>query len=296
MKYTSYFKVTKLRITFANLISNIQKMNKTIFITGASTGIGKATAIYFAEKGWNVAATMRTTSKGTDLLKYPNVKLLSVDVMQTESIATAIEQSIEHFGGIDVMFNNAGYGLVGAFEAMSDAQIRRQFDTNVFGVMNVTRAILPYFREKKVGTIINTTSMGGIITFPLYSVYHSTKWALEGFMESLQFELRSHNIKIKNIEPGAIKTDFENAIDFVSTASYDNYAIKVHHNMLESYKQAPGPIVVAKKVWKAANDNSYRLRYPVGGLGPFLIVIRKLLPLSWFVSVVRLATEKGSKS
>ncbi|MDI1234177.1 MAG: SDR family oxidoreductase [bacterium] len=269
-------------------------MNKTIFITGASTGIGKATAIYFAEQGWNVAATMRTTAKGADLLKYTNVKVWPLDVMQTESISTAIDQTIAHFGGIDVIFNNAGYALVGAFEAMSDAQLRQQFDTNVFGVMNVTRAILPYFREKKGGTIINTTSMGGIITFPLYSVYHSTKWALEGFMESLQFELRAHHIKIKNIEPGAIKTDFDTAIDFVSSAAYDPYATNTHHSMLENYKQAPGPIVVAKKVWQAANDSSYRLRYPVGGLGPLLIIMRKVLPFSWFTALVRLATEKGN--
>ena len=241
MKYSSYFIVTKLRITFANEKSNIIKMSKTIFITGASTGIGKATAIYFAEQGWNVAATMRTVSKGADLAKYPNVKVWPLDVMQTETIQSAIEQSIAHFGGIDVMFNNAGYALVGAFEAMSDAQLRKQFDTNVFGVMNVTRAILPYFRAKKRGTIINTTSMAGIITFPLYSVYISTKFALEGFMESLQFELRTHNVKIKNIEPGAIKTNFDNAIDFVSIPAYDGYAVPVHQNMLKSFKQAPGP-------------------------------------------------------
>lgn len=270
-------------------------MSKTIFITGASTGIGKATAIYFAERGWNVAATMRTTNKGADLTKYPNILVIALDVLQTEQIALALEQTKKHFGGIDVIFNNAGYGLVGAFEAMSDAQIRKQFDTNVFGVMNVTRAILPYFREKKGGTIINTTSMGGIITFPLYSVYHSTKWALEGFMESLQFELRMHNIKIKNIEPGAINTEFDNALEFVSTPAYDRYAKRAHQNMLNSYKQAPGPLVVAKKVWKAANDSSFRLRYPVGGLGPLLIIMRKFLPLAWFTSLVRVATEKGTQ-
>ena len=269
-------------------------MNKTIFITGASTGIGKATAIYFAEQGWNVAATMRTVSKGADLAKYQNIKVWPLDVMETESIKSAIEQSIAHFGGIDVMFNNAGYALGGAFEAMSDAQLRKQFDTNVFGVMNVTRTILPYFRSKKEGTIINTTSMGGILTFPLYSVYNGTKFALEGFMESLQFELRAHNIKIKNIEPGAIKTDFDNAIVFVSTPAYDGYALPTHHNMLKSFKQAPGPIVGAKKVWKAANDSRFRLRYPAGGLGPLLIVMRKVLPLAWFTGLVRLGTEKGN--
>lgn len=270
-------------------------MNKTILITGASTGIGKETAIFFAEKGWNVSATMRTPEKGKDLLKYSNLKIFALDVMNEASISRAINDTITVFGSIDVLFNNAGYALVGAFEAMNEQQIKKQFDTNVFGVMNVTRAILPHFRAKQKGMIINTTSMGGLITFPLYSVYHSTKWALEGFMESLQFELKQFNIKVKNVEPGAIKTEFENAIDFVSTKDYDNYTQKAHKNMLDAYKSAPTAEVVAKKVWQAANDNSYRLRYPVGGQGPLLLFIRWLLPLSWFTKIVGSQVEKGIK-
>lgn len=270
-------------------------MNKVILITGASTGIGKITAIYFAEKGWNVSATMRTTQKGEDLLKYPNVKIFALDVMNESSIKKAIENTISTFGVIDVLFNNAGYALVGAFEAMNHEQIKKQFDTNVFGVMNVTRAILPHFRAKKNGMIINTTSMGGLITFPLYSVYHGTKWALEGFMESLQFELKPFNIKVKNIEPGAIKTEFENAIEYVSTKDYHNYTSQAHKNMLDAYTNAPTPEVVAKKVWKAANDNSYRLRYAVGGQGPLLLFMRWLLPLSCFTKMVSSRVEKGIK-
>jgi short-subunit dehydrogenase len=115
-------------------------------------------------------------------------------------------------------------------------------------------------------------------------------------MESLQFELRQFNIQVKNIEPGAIKTEFENAIDFVSTKDYDNYTKQAHKNMLDSYKTAPTAEVVAEKVWQAANDNSYRLRYPVGGSGPMLLFIRWLLPLSWFTKIVRSVTEKGIKN
>lgn len=269
-------------------------MSKTIFITGASTGIGKETALLFAAKGWNVAATMRSPEKGKSLA-HSNIKLLPLDVMDVNSINTAIQATIVAFGSIDVVFNNAGYALVGAFEAMSNEQIKKQFDTNVYGVMNVTKAILPHFRSKRKGTIINTTSMGGLITFPLYSVYHSTKWALEGFMESLQYELKPFNIKVKNIEPGAIKTEFANAIDFVSIKEYDRYAQKAHQNMLDTYKTAPDGTVVAKKVWQAANDNSYRLRYPVGGSGPVLLFLRWLLPLSWFTALVKSQVEKGIK-
>ena len=269
---------------------------KTILITGASTGIGKSTAIYFAQQGWNVAATMRNIDKGKDLLQFKNIKLFPLDVMDPSSIDTAIQDATKAFGSIDVLFNNAGYALVGAFEAMSNEQIKKQFDTNVFGVMNVTRAILPHFREKKNGTIINTTSMGGLLTFPLYSVYHGTKWALEGFMESLQFELKQFNIKVKNIEPGAIKTDFyDRSMDYVSNKDYDRYTNVAHPNMLKEGASAPGPEIVAKKVFSAANDTSYKLRYPVGGVGPVLLFIRWLLPLSIFNALVKSQVEKGFK-
>lgn len=272
---------------------------KTILITGASTGIGKETAKYFAAKGWNVAATMRSPEKEKELDKIANIKVFKLDVMDEASIQKAIDDTISAFGGIDVLYNNAGYALVGAFEAMSNEQLRRQFDTNVFGVMSVTRALLPYFRERKTGTIINTTSMGGLITFPLYSVYHSTKWALEGLMESLQFELKQFNIRIKNVEPGAIKTDFyDRSLDFVTKTgltAYDAYVEAANTNMLKFGENAPGPLIVAKKVYQAANDGSYQLRYPVGGSGPVLLMLRRFLPLSWFTAIVKSQTEKGFK-
>ena len=275
-------------------------MNKTILITGASTGIGKETAIYFASKGWNVAATLRILDKEQELTKHSNIKLFKLDVTDETSIRKAIDDIISAFGEIDVVYNNAGYALVGAFEAMNYEQIIRQFDTNVFGVMNVTRAILPYFRERKKGTIINTTSMGGLMTFPLYSIYHATKWALEGFMESLQFELKPFNIKIKNIEPGVIKTAFYGKSATFATkpglSAYDAYVKVTQDNMLKVSASAPGPLVVAKKVFKAATDNSFRLRYAVGGNGPALLFLRWLVPLSWFNEIVRSQLEKGLKN
>jgi NADP-dependent 3-hydroxy acid dehydrogenase YdfG len=270
-------------------------MPKTILITGASTGIGRETAVYFAKKGWNVAATMRNTEKGTDLLNYQGIRLFSLDVTDTQSVKTAIDAVIAAYGGIDVLLNNAGYALVGAFEAMTEQQIHRQMNTNVIGVMNVTRAVLPHFRSKKEGLVINITSMGGLITFPLYSVYHATKWAVEGFMESLHFELRQFNIRVKNIEPGAIKTEFENALDFVDTEAYHAYVSQAHANMLETYKTAPGAAIVAQTVYRAATDGSNLLRYPTDAQGKMLLFLRWLLPNSWYFGIVRMILEKGIK-
>ncbi len=269
-------------------------MKKTILITGASTGIGKLTALHFAKQGWNVAATMRTLDKGVELAQVPNIKLFRLDVLDEASIQAAISGAVSAFGGIDVLHNNAGYGLVGAFEAMSPLQIKQQFDTNVFGVMNVTRALLPHFRGRKSGVIITSSSMGGLVTFPLWSVYHASKWAIEGFMESLHYELRQFNIRVKNIEPGSIRTEFENAIEFVSSPVYDAYALTVYENMLASYRSAPSAEIVANAVWRAANDGSSRLRYVVGAQARVIILLKRLLPDSLFFGIARRAVENGS--
>jgi NADP-dependent 3-hydroxy acid dehydrogenase YdfG len=183
-------------------------MSKTVLITGASTGIGKATAQLFQQQGWNVVATMRSPEKSPELSDLPNVLCLPLDVTKADTIQAAIDRAIAEFGTIDVLINNAGYALIGAFEACDMADIRGQFETNVFGLMEVTRAILPHFRLRQQGILVNVASMGGRVAFPIYSPYHATKWAVDGFSESLQYELRQFNIKVKIIEPGAIKTDF----------------------------------------------------------------------------------------
>ncbi len=269
---------------------------KTIVITGASSGIGKATAIYFAQKGWNIAATMRNTDNISDFAPYPSIIPFKLDVTNQESIKNAVSQILQTFSDIDVLYNNAGYALAGAFEATTDEQVRKQFETNLFGVMHVTRAFLPHFRNKKKGIILNTTSSGGILTFPLYSIYNSTKWALEGFMEALQFELKFFNISIKNIEPGSVKSEFTDNISFVSNPDYDNYAKKVQHNTLAGYKNAPTPDVVAKTVFKAATDNRFKLRYPATSQAKFAFFFRWLLPLHRFNKMVSAPVEKEIKT
>jgi NADP-dependent 3-hydroxy acid dehydrogenase YdfG len=266
---------------------------KVILITGASSGIGKATAIYFANKGWNVAATMRNPDAVKDFTRYANINLFKLDVVDFENVVASIDEILQTYGTIDVLFNNAGYALAGAFEATSDGDVRKQFETNVFGVMNVTRAVLPHFRQKKAGIILNTTSSGGIFTFPLYSIYNSTKFALEGFMEALQYELKPFNITIKNLEPAAVKSEFTENISFVSSPEYADYSATVQRNMIDSYKNAPAADVVATVAYQAATDNKFKLRYPATPQAKFAFFMRWLLPLKTFNRIMANSMEKG---
>src|SRR4029079_3659266 len=153
-------------------------------------------------------ATMRSPEMADDLQKIVDLECIRLDVTDPDSVQEGIQTALDKFGRIDAVVNNAGFAVVGPFEAATDEQIEQVFQTNVFGVMQVCREILPIFREQKRGTIVNVASMGGRITFPLYSVSHATKWAVEGFSESLQYEVSEFNIKVKIIEPGPIKTDF----------------------------------------------------------------------------------------
>ena len=148
---------------------------QTIMITGASSGIGAASARHFQAQGWNVIATMRDPAQGDALDALDNVLVTRLDVTDTQSIETAVASAIARFGRIDALLNNAGYGAYGALEAFSMDRIRRQFDTNVIGLMEVTKAVLPHMRKNRAGTVINISSIGGQVTFPLGALYHGTK-------------------------------------------------------------------------------------------------------------------------
>ncbi|EKQ69102.1 short-chain dehydrogenase of unknown substrate specificity [Leptolyngbyaceae cyanobacterium JSC-12] len=268
-------------------------MPKTVLITGASTGIGYETARLFQQKGWNVVATMRSPEKAVDLANLPNVVCLPLDVTDTNSIQQAVANALQQFQIIDVLVNNAGYALIGAFEACTSEEIQRQFATNVFGLMEVTRALLPHFRERRAGLIVNIASVGGRIAIPLYSPYHATKWAVEGFSESLQYELEPFNIRVKIIEPGPIKTDFyTRSLTFAKQAgftAYDAFVEKVmpaHHRAGET---GSPPSVTAQVIYKAATDGTSKLRYPAGGNASAILLMRKLLPDGLFRQIIRSA-------
>jgi short-subunit dehydrogenase len=196
-------------------------MAKTVFITGASSGFGKETAKLFQSKGWNVIATMRVPEKETELSSSNNVFVLQLDVTEQTGIAKAVDESMKRFGTIDVLINNAGYGLTGVFESSTPAQIERQYAVNVFGVMNVTKAVLPVMRKNKSGTIINISSFGGITAGQFSSLYNSSKFAVEGFSEALSHELSFMNIAVKIIEPGSVSTNFRNGMELIKNEIKD---------------------------------------------------------------------------
>ncbi|GBF34412.1 short-chain dehydrogenase [Desulfocucumis palustris] len=268
---------------------------KTVFITGASSGIGKETAKLFQERGWNVIATMRNPQAEKELVQLKNIKILQCDVTEQNSIKTAVNEGIKAFGNIDVLVNNAGYYILGPFEAATHEQIKRQIDTNLFGLIEVTKEIVPHFRKQKSGTIINVSSIAGIISIPLQTLYHATKWGVEGFSESLQYELRPFNIRVKIIEPGVIKTDFYGRSMTVmqddEIKEYESYSQKVVKNILKNGEKGSSPDGVAKTIYKAATDNSTKLRYPTG-YSKEMISIRAMLPLKVYTSLVRSAMEK----
>ncbi|MGD9562742.1 MAG: SDR family oxidoreductase [Pyrinomonadaceae bacterium] len=264
-------------------------MEKVVFITGASSGIGIETARLFQSKNWKVAATMRDPERSAELQKIADLECIRLDVTDAGSIADAIARTLETFGRIDAVVNNAGYGLLGPFEAASDEQVRRQFETNVFGLMNVCREIIPYFREQRRGHIVNIASLGGRTVFPFSSIYNATKWAVEGFSESLQYELEPFNIRVKIIEPGPINTDFYGRSQEVAKSEgltvYDESASRFVSFMKRSGDGAPDGSIVAQAIYDAVTDGSRKLRYPINTKG--LLLLRSLLPSGAYRTVVK---------
>ncbi len=268
---------------------------QTILITGASSGIGKETAKLFQAKGWNVIATMRKPQEEKELVQLEHIKVLPCDVTDRDSIKAAVSEGIKSFGRIDAVVNNAGFYTLGTLEAATHAQIERQIDTNLSGLIAVTKEIIPHFRQQKSGTIINLSSIAGMISIPLQSLYHATKWGVEGFSESLRYELRPFHIHVRIIEPGVINTDFYHRSMTVTQdntlTAYEPYSEKVIKNILKNGEKGSDPAEVAKTIYKAAVDQSSKLRYPTG-YSKGMISLRKMLPLRFYTSIIRSAMER----
>jgi NAD(P)-dependent dehydrogenase (short-subunit alcohol dehydrogenase family) len=256
-------------------------MAKTILITGSSSGIGLATAFYFAERGWNVAATMRDLSKAAPVLHHPQISLVALDVTDADSIAQAIADTLARYQRIDVLLNNAGYGLFGPIEALAGAQIQQQFSTNLFGLVSVTQQVLPAMREAGEGLIINVSSIVGRFALPYSSTYVATKFAVEGLSESMRYELEPFRIRVKMVEPGSIVTEFGKGSKQIAVSEpYRTSMNKFLAVFAKGNSAGARPEDVAKVIYSAANDSSNRLRY-LAKPGPFFWMNRILPDAVW---------------
>jgi len=239
---------------------------KVAFITGCSTGIGAATARHFASQGWSVAATMR--QPGDAFAGETNIKTFALDVTDRASIKAAVDGALAAFGRIDALVNNAGYGLFGPFETASDEAIQKQFDTNLFGLFDVTRAALPALKAQGAAVIVNVSSIGGLTTFPMNSLYHATKYAVVGFTESLNYELAAFGVTAKVVCPGGVSTDFAGrSLALTFEGDGGDYADALAKTMA-AFRRNPSrystPQFIAEGLFAAATDGTRNVRYVLG--------------------------------
>jgi NAD(P)-dependent dehydrogenase (short-subunit alcohol dehydrogenase family) len=236
---------------------------QTVLITGCSSGYGLETACHFHAQGWTVIATMRTPREGI-LPKSERLRVLALDVTDPRSIEAALQAS----GPIDVLVNNAGIGFMAALEATPMAKVRQIFETNTFGVMAMTQAVLPQFRARRSGVVVNVTSSVTLAPMPLVSVYTASKTAIEGFTASLAHELQAFNVRVKLVEPGYGPTtrftqNTDTRLEDAIPAPYMPFAAPI----LAAFAK-PAAVTkeadVAEAVWRAATDGSQQLHYPAG--------------------------------
>ena len=264
--------------------------SKIVLITGATAGIGRMTALHLAKRGHHVIATGRKAAELAKLqleaapLAGGRLDTLSLDVTSLASITAAVSavDALTNGRGIDVLVNNAGFGVLGPTSEISDSEMRRQYETNVFGLMNVTRAFLPKMVERRSGRIVNVSSIGGRITLPYFGVYNSTKYAVESLSDALRYELKPFNVDLTLIEPGVIRTNFEST----AVANLGAYANTAYGKAMARYEQlsktvdrfASNPIVIAKAIQRAIEVRRPAARY----IAPFsnhgVVLLARLLP------------------
>lgn len=255
-------------------------MTKTILITGTSSGYGKAAADLFLARGWNVLAAMRRPDAAVFATATPTrLKLLPLDVTDADSIAAALDEGVAHFGAIDVLVNNAGIGLASAFEATPDATIRDLFETNCFGVLATCRAIIPHMRRQGHGVIVNVTSSAAIGPMPLVAAYTASKSAIEGFTESLAYELHPFGIAARLVEPGyapttAFTANGASRMEGLIPPDYAAFATGCFTRMADYPTAYCSEPEVAAAVWNAATDRGRTLRYPCGADTLMLAALR----------------------
>jgi NAD(P)-dependent dehydrogenase (short-subunit alcohol dehydrogenase family) len=275
---------------------------KAVLITGCSTGIGRATAERLARSGHTVYATARRLEAVEDL-KAVGAKTLSLDVTDEESMRAAVTAVEQHEGAVGVLVNNAGYSQSGAVETIALDDVRRQFETNVFGLLRMCQLVLPGMRRRGQGRIVNMSSMGGKLTFPGGGIYHATKHAVEAISDAMRFEVKGFGIDVIVIEPGLIKTSFaETAVGSVSheDGPYAEFNTAVSAATAGAYdgpfgKLGGGPEAVAKAIEKAIDAKRPRARYPVTASARVFMTQRKLLPDRAWDAVVATSFPRPSR-
>lgn len=255
-------------------------------VTGASSGIGQATALALAAAGFEVVGTSRNASR---LTPRDGVSFLDLDVASDESVTTAVQQVIERFDRLDVLINNAGIGTAGAAEESSLAQDQRVFDINVFGLIRMTKAVLPHMRAQGRGRIINISSVLGFIPQPYMAVYAASKHAVEGYSESLDHEVREHGVRVLLVEPAYTNTGFE-ANSIRPDTPLPVYAQQRHifdHVLATAIQDGDDPATVAKTIVEAATDPKPKLRYTAGSVAGRVSTLRRIAPSRAFDKQIR---------
>jgi NADP-dependent 3-hydroxy acid dehydrogenase YdfG len=259
--------------------------SKAVLITGCSTGIGRKTAEHLAANGWTVYATARRPESIADL-EQSGCRTLALDVTDEQSMQAAVGAVEEAEGAVGVLVNNAGYSQSGAVEEVPMDQVRRQFETNVFGLLRMSQLVLPGMRRQGWGKIVNISSMGGRVVFPGGGIYHGTKFAVEAISDAMRWEVRGFGVDVILIEPGLIKTEFgETAAHSVNEATtsdgpYAEFNQRVAATTVGAYegRGAVGPETVAKRIEKAISGRRPRTRYPITAGARVLLGVRKVLP------------------
>jgi NAD(P)-dependent dehydrogenase (short-subunit alcohol dehydrogenase family) len=274
-------------------------VSKAVLITGCSSGIGWASAERLVDMGWKVYATARNVEKITPL-EQRGCELLPLDVTDEDSMSSAVEEVERREGAVGVLVNNAGYSQSGAVEAVPMEKVRRQFETNVFGLARMCQLVLPGMRRQKYGRIVNTSSMGGKLTFPGGGYYHATKHAVEALSDALRFEVEGFGVKVSIIEPGLIRTGFaDTAVGSMDGSDGENpyagFDEGVARTTAENYERGPisrlggGPEAVAEAIERAISARSPKSRYAVTPSAHLFLGLRRLLPDRAWDAVLRTA-------
>ncbi len=261
-------------------------MSQTVLITGASRGIGLATARLLQQQGHQVIGTCRNPMQAD----IPDIELVALDVTQPDSVARCWQQIQQSTGTIDVLINIAGYDLYGAAEEVSYDEFYDQVDTNFLGAVRMTLAVLPQMSERRQGKIINISSIGGLLSLPYNSAYAASKYALEGYSESLRYEMLPFGVYVSLVEPGGVQTGTLDRSLIATRTPHPAYQAQRAQLMRQMEQSASGTGVslgqVAQTITRIVAARQPRLRYPVGGQARFAPLLKQLLPQRWFESFV----------